>query len=156
MSEARAKSPASNWRMRSGRTGAMMPKASMSEPTIMRMKTRAARLGFAVGVGKGEEDKFAPVKREIVARNERARQRIRWVREIFLARIQVRLSYGQRIRGKARRRLLHRRDAGVAGFYCVWVFEWNLGGGYSTVVFRSNSRTSIWRDHILSGESARN
>src|ERR1700741_4724862 len=138
MSEARAKSPPSNCRMRSGRTGAMMPKASMSEPTIMRMKTRAARLGFAVGVGKGEADKFAPVKREIVARNGGARQRIRWVREIFLARIQGRLSYGQRIRRKARGRLLHRRDAGVAGFDCVWFLEWNFGGGYSTVVFKPN------------------
>src|ERR1700752_3872159 len=57
MSEAREKSPPSNWRMRSGRTGAMMPKASMSKPTMMRMKTKAARGGLVGGVGAAEEDK---------------------------------------------------------------------------------------------------
>ena len=43
MLEARAKSPPSKFRIRSGRTGAMIPKAIMSNATMMRIKPNAAR-----------------------------------------------------------------------------------------------------------------
>jgi len=45
MAAARAMLPPSNWMMRLGRTGAMMPKARKSKRTVIRMKTKAARLG---------------------------------------------------------------------------------------------------------------
>ena len=38
----------------------MMPKARKSKRTVIRMKTKAARLGWDWGVGVGEEDKMAP------------------------------------------------------------------------------------------------
>src|SRR5215472_4764277 len=41
-SDARPKSPPSNWRIRSGSTGAMIPNATMSNATITRMKMKAA------------------------------------------------------------------------------------------------------------------
>src|SRR5216684_3279653 len=66
--------------MRLGRTGAMMPKARKSKSTVIRMKTKAARLGLCCGVGGAVEDKDrSPTEWEIVAGNERRGQRIPWV-----------------------------------------------------------------------------
>src|SRR5467141_4205995 len=60
MLEARAKSPASNCRMRSGRTGAMMPKARKSNATMIRMKVNAARPGGFSAMGEEGDDTTAP------------------------------------------------------------------------------------------------
>src|SRR6266446_6593833 len=51
MAAARAMLPPSNWMIRLGRTGAMMPKARKSKSTVTRMKTKAARLAWGCGVG---------------------------------------------------------------------------------------------------------
>src|SRR6266566_7441051 len=45
MAEARAKSPPSKLRIKSGSTGTMMPNARKSNATMMRMNVNAARLG---------------------------------------------------------------------------------------------------------------
>src|SRR3954464_7470613 len=47
-------------RIRSGKTGAIIPKATMSAPTMIRMKAKAARPGFADESGEGAEAKDAP------------------------------------------------------------------------------------------------
>ena len=78
MVEARAKSPPTKPRTRSGLTGAMIPKAIMSSVTVTRTKAKAARPGvFSMTGEEGEEgeDTGAP-KRIIVAGKRRGRKRI--------------------------------------------------------------------------------
>jgi hypothetical protein len=57
MAAARAMLPPSKWMMRLGRTGAMMPKARKSKRTVIRMKTKAARLGSDWGVAGAVDDR---------------------------------------------------------------------------------------------------
>src|SRR6267378_8390257 len=57
ITDARAKSPLSNCRTRSGSTGAMMPKARKSKATITRMKTKAAWPGFGASGEEGEDNR---------------------------------------------------------------------------------------------------
>src|SRR6266852_5925011 len=59
MAAARAMLPPSNWMMRLGRTGAMMPKARKSKRTVTRMKMKAAWLRWGRGVGGAAEDKVS-------------------------------------------------------------------------------------------------
>src|SRR6266849_5831506 len=91
MAAARAMLPPSNWMMRLGRTGAMMPKAKKSKSTVIRMKTKAARLGLCCGVGGTVDNDRSPTEWEIVAGNERRGQRNPWVGEGVFARIGERL-----------------------------------------------------------------
>jgi hypothetical protein len=55
-----------------GSTGAMMPKARKSNATVMRMKTKAARVAARSGVG---EDKGRSSESMIVAGNDANRYR---------------------------------------------------------------------------------
>src|SRR6266849_1075870 len=77
--------------MRVGRTGAMMPKARKSKSTVIRMKTKAARLGLCRGLGGAVDNDRSPTEWEIVAGNERRGQRNPWVSEGVFARIGERL-----------------------------------------------------------------
>src|ERR1700676_5497313 len=69
--EARATLPPSNPLMRSGRTGAMMPMATRSSVTVMRMKmTGALDLGLGVvGVAAEDEGNWHSWRKNIVAGN---------------------------------------------------------------------------------------
>src|SRR5882672_10966439 len=73
MAAARAMLPPSNWMMRLGRTGAMMPKARKSKSTVTRMKTKAARLAWGCGVGGAAVGKASSQGRKIVAGNQKPR-----------------------------------------------------------------------------------
>src|SRR5215471_3930873 len=70
MVDARAKSPPSKLRIRSGKMGAMMPKERKSNPTITRIKVKAARLGaFSGSEEDGGKDTGSP-EEKIVAYSE--------------------------------------------------------------------------------------
>src|SRR5579859_1414332 len=60
MEEARAKSPPSKLRIRSGSTGAMMPKARKSKATMTRMKAKVALPGDLAAMGSAGEDTKIP------------------------------------------------------------------------------------------------
>src|SRR5882724_1777265 len=73
MEDARAKSPPSKLRMRSGKMGAMMPKERKSNATITRIKANTARPGDFSVTGDDGDDTEAP-KPVIVAGKERGRK----------------------------------------------------------------------------------
>src|SRR5882757_3065944 len=69
--EARAKSPPSKLRIRSGSTGAIMPNARKSNPTMTRMKVKAARLGDSSEIGAAGEDTRIPLRKIVMGKGWR-------------------------------------------------------------------------------------
>src|SRR5213078_1398041 len=69
--EARAKSPPSKLRIRSGSTGAIMPNARKSNPTMTMMKVKAARLGDSSEFGTAGDGTRIPPRKIVTGKGWR-------------------------------------------------------------------------------------